>query len=122
MSQYDCVVRNHFNYYKITIRNRIVSTAARRSVLRPMAVCTTDRYVKYYEEKSQGGWLVLCICGVPAVVSIDSPQSWWIVGKPIDGIVLFPQLFKILRRPAKNTAARSLIQITHMGRRSRVGW
>ena len=74
MSQYD-ILFQPLNINKLTIRNRIVSTA-HAEVYATDGGMTTDRYVKYYEEKAKGG-AGLCICGGSSVVSIDSPQSWW---------------------------------------------
>ncbi len=58
---------------KLTIRNRVVSTA-HAEVYATDGGMTTDRYVRYYEEKAKGG-CGLCICGGSSVVSIDSPQA-----------------------------------------------
>ncbi|MBR9905584.1 MAG: N-methylproline demethylase, partial [Gammaproteobacteria bacterium] len=60
---------------KLTIRNRVVSTA-HAEVHATDGGMTTERYVRYYEEKAKGG-CGLCICGGSSVVSIDSPQGWW---------------------------------------------
>lgn len=60
---------------KLTIRNRVLSTA-HAEVYATDGGMTTDRYVKYYEEKAKGG-IGLAICGGSSVVAIDSPQEWW---------------------------------------------
>ncbi len=60
---------------KLTIRNRVLSTA-HAEVYATDGGMTTERYVKYYEEKAKGG-IGLAICGGSSVVAIDSPQHWW---------------------------------------------
>lgn len=100
---------------KLTIRNRIVSTA-HAEVYATDGGMTTDRYVRYYEEKAKGG-CGLCICGGSSVVSIDSPQSWWkSVNLATDKII--PH-FQNLADAVHRHGGKIMIQITHMGRRSR---
>lgn len=100
---------------KLTIRNRIVSTA-HAEVYATDGGMTTDRYVRYYEEKAKGG-CGLCICGGSSVVSIDSPQSWWkSVNLATDAII--PH-FQNLADAVHRHGGKIMIQITHMGRRSR---
>ncbi len=100
---------------RLTIRNRIVSTA-HAEVYATDGGMTTERYVKYYEEKAKGG-CGLCICGGSSVVSIDSPQSWWqSVNLSTDRII--PH-FQNLADAVHKHGGRIMIQITHMGRRSR---
>ena len=60
---------------KLTIRNRVLSTA-HAEVYATDGGMTTARYVQYYEEKAKGG-IGLAICGGSSVVAIDSPQEWW---------------------------------------------
>jgi len=103
------------NINKLTIRNRIVSTA-HAEVYATDGGMTTERYVKYYEEKAKGG-CGLCICGGSSVVSIDSPQGWWSsVNLATDRII--PH-FQNLADAVHKHGGRIMIQITHMGRRSR---
>ncbi|WP_110708395.1 dimethylglycine demethylation protein DgcA [Salinicola sp. CR57] len=100
---------------KLTIRNRVVSTA-HAEVHATDGGMTTDRYVKYYEEKSKGG-CGLCICGGSSPVSIDSPQQWWSsVNVSTDRII--PH-FQNLADAVHKHGGKIMIQITHMGRRSR---
>lgn len=100
---------------KLTIRNRVVSTA-HAEVYATDGGMTTDRYVRYYEEKAKGG-CGLCICGGSSVVSIDSPQSWWkSVNLSTDKII--PH-FQNLADAVHRHGGKIMIQITHMGRRSR---
>ncbi|NIF23236.1 oxidoreductase [Candidatus Pantoea multigeneris] len=114
MSQFDLLFQP-LNINKLTIRNRIVSTA-HAEVYATDGGMTTDRYVKYYEEKAKGG-CGLCICGGSSVVSIDSPQSWWSsVNLSTDRII--PH-FQNLADAVHKHGGKIMIQITHMGRRSR---
>lgn len=114
MSQFD-ILFQPLKINKTTIRNRIVSTA-HAEVYATDGGMTTDRYVKYYEEKAKGG-CGLCICGGSSVVSIDSPQSWWSsVNLSTDKII--PH-FQNLADAVHKHGGKIMIQITHMGRRSR---
>jgi 2,4-dienoyl-CoA reductase-like NADH-dependent reductase (Old Yellow Enzyme family) len=100
---------------KLTIRNRIVSTA-HAEVYATDGGMTTERYIRYYEEKAKGG-CGLSICGGSSVVSIDSPQSWWkSVNLSTDAII--PH-FQNLADAVHRHGGKIMIQITHMGRRSR---
>ncbi|WP_148253569.1 dimethylglycine demethylation protein DgcA [Aidingimonas lacisalsi] len=99
----------------LTIRNRVVSTA-HAEVHATDGGMTTERYVKYYEEKAKGG-CGLCICGGSSPVSIDSPQPWWSsVNLTTDRII--PH-FRNLSEAVHRHGGKIMIQITHMGRRSR---
>ncbi|MBR9856149.1 MAG: dimethylglycine demethylation protein DgcA [Gammaproteobacteria bacterium] len=114
MGQFDALFQP-MNINKLTIRNRVVSTA-HAEVHATDGGMTTERYVKYYEEKAKGG-LGLAICGGSSVVSIDSPQEWWSsVNLTTDRII--PH-FKNLSDAMHKHGAKIMIQITHMGRRSR---
>ena len=98
---------------KLTIRNRIVSTA-HAEVYADNGV-PGERYIRYYEEKAKGG-VGLCICGGSSPVSIDSPQGWW---KSVD--LSNDRVIEPLARLAATMhkhGARIMIQATHMGRRS----
>ena len=100
---------------KLTVRNRVLSTA-HAEVYATDGGMTTERYVKYYEEKAKGG-IGLCICGGSSSVAIDSPQGWWkSVNLATDRII--PH-FQNLAEAVHRHGARIMIQITHMGRRSR---
>ncbi|WP_375055253.1 dimethylglycine demethylation protein DgcA [Zobellella sp. DQSA1] len=114
MGQFDALFQP-MNINKLTIRNRVVSTA-HAEVYATDGGMTTERYVKYYEEKAKGG-LGLAICGGSSVVSIDSPQGWWSsVNLSTDRII--PH-FQNLADAMHKHGAKIMIQITHMGRRSR---
>ncbi|WP_417531437.1 dimethylglycine demethylation protein DgcA [Marinobacter lipolyticus] len=114
MSQFEALFRP-LQINQLTIRNRVVSTA-HAEVYATDGGMTTDRYVKYYEEKAKGG-CGLCICGGSSVVSIDSPQSWWSsVNLSTDRII--PH-FQNLADAVHKHGGKIMIQISHMGRRSR---
>jgi len=114
MSQFDAILQP-IQIGNLTIRNRVVSTA-HAEVYATDGGMTTDRYVKYYEEKAKGG-CGLCICGGSSVVSIDSPQGWWSsVNLSTDRII--PH-FQNLADAVHKHGGKIMIQITHMGRRSR---
>ncbi|MDE1464096.1 dimethylglycine demethylation protein DgcA [Spartinivicinus poritis] len=114
MAQYDAIFQP-LTINKTTIRNRVVSTA-HAEVYATDGGMTTERYVKYYEEKAKGG-VGLCICGGSSVVSIDSPQDWWkSVNLSTDRII--PH-FQNLADAVHKHGGKIMIQITHMGRRSR---
>jgi len=99
----------------LTIRNRVVSTA-HAEVYATDGGMTTERYIKYYEEKAKGG-VGLAICGGSSPVSIDSPQAWWSsVNVSTDRII--PH-FQNLADAVHKHGGKIMIQITHMGRRSR---
>lgn len=100
---------------KLTIRNRVLSTA-HAEVYATDGGMTTERYIRYYEEKAKGG-IGLAICGGSSVVAIDSPQEWWSsVNLSTDRII--PH-FQNLADAMHKHGAKIMIQITHMGRRSR---
>ncbi|WP_428242634.1 dimethylglycine demethylation protein DgcA [Gynuella sp.] len=114
MSQYDALFQP-LKINQLTIRNRIVSTA-HAEVYATDGGMTTERYIGYYEEKAKGG-CGLCICGGSSPVSIDSPQGWWSsVNVSTDRII--PH-FQKLSEAVHRHGGRIMIQITHMGRRSR---
>jgi 2,4-dienoyl-CoA reductase-like NADH-dependent reductase (Old Yellow Enzyme family) len=99
---------------KLTIRNRIVSTA-HAEVYAEEGGLPGERYLRYYEEKARGG-LGLAICGGSSPVSMDSPQSWWrSVNLATDRVIApLQRLADVMHRHG----ARIMIQATHMGRRS----
>jgi len=114
MAQFDALFQP-LKINNLTIRNRVVSTA-HAEVYATEGGMTTERYVKYYEEKAKGG-VGLSICGGSSVVSIDSPQGWWkSVNLSTDRII--PH-FQNLADAVHKHGGKIMIQITHMGRRSR---
>ena len=99
---------------KLTIRNRVVSTAHAEVYAEPGGL-PGDRYIRYYEEKAKGG-VGLAICGGSSPVSIDSPQGWWkSVNLSTDRII--DPLARLAETMHKH-GAKIMIQATHMGRRN----
>lgn len=99
---------------KLTLRNRIVSTAHAEVYAEPGGL-PGDRYIRYYMEKAKGG-VGLAICGGSSPVSVDSPQSWWkSVNLSTDKII--DPLSRLAEAMHKH-GAKIMIQATHMGRRS----
>lgn len=99
---------------KLTLRNRVVSTAHAEVYAEPGGL-PGDRYIRYYEEKAKGG-LGLAICGGSSPVSIDSPQSWWkSVNLTTDKVI---EPLNRLAEAMHRHGAKIMIQATHMGRRS----
>ncbi len=94
----------------LTIRNRVVSTA-HAEVHATDGGMTTERYVKYYEEKAKGG-CGLCICGGSSPVSIDSPSWWSSVNLATDRII--PH-FQNLSEAVHKHGGKIMIQITTWG-------
>jgi 2,4-dienoyl-CoA reductase-like NADH-dependent reductase (Old Yellow Enzyme family)/NADPH-dependent 2,4-dienoyl-CoA reductase/sulfur reductase-like enzyme len=103
-----------FTLNRVTLRNRIVSTA-HAEVYAEEGGLPGQRYIRYYEEKAKGG-LGLAICGGSSPVSLDSPQGWWRSVNLASDAVIEPlaQLAEAMHRHG----ARIMIQATHMGRRS----
>ncbi|CZF81208.1 putative N-methylproline demethylase [Grimontia celer] len=114
MSQFDAIFQP-LAINKLTIRNRVISTA-HAEVYATENGMPTERYIKYYEEKAKGG-IGLCVCGGSSPVSIDSPQHWWSsVNVSTDDVI--PHFQNLADAMHKHGAA-IMIQLTHMGRRSR---
>jgi len=103
-----------FTLNRLTLRNRIVSTA-HAEVYAEEGGLPGERYIRYYEEKAKGG-LALAICGGSSPVSLDSPQSWWRSVNLASDRVVEPlsRLAEVMHRHG----AKIMIQATHMGRRS----
>ncbi|MBT0570710.1 NADH:flavin oxidoreductase [Curvibacter sp. CHRR-16] len=98
---------------KLTIRNRIVSTA--HAEVYAENGLPGERYIRYYEEKAKGG-VGLAICGGSSPVSRDSPWSWWnSVNLSIDAVV---EPLSRLAAAMHQHGAKIMIQATHMGRRN----
>src|SRR5882762_3811925 len=99
---------------KLTLRNRIVSTAHAEVYAEPGGL-PGERYIRYYEEKAKGG-VGLAICGGSSPVSKDSPWSWWSsVNLSADAVV---EPLNRLAATMHKHGAKIMIQATHMGRRS----
>ena len=98
---------------QLTIRNRIMSTA--HAEVYAENNLTTERYVRYYEEKAKGG-LGLAICGGSSPVSRDQPQQWWSAVDITDDRCI--EHFGNLAEAVHRHGAHIMIQATHMGRRN----
>jgi 2,4-dienoyl-CoA reductase-like NADH-dependent reductase (Old Yellow Enzyme family) len=103
-----------FTLNKLTLRNRVVSTAPAEVYAEPGGL-PGDRYIRYYEEKAKGG-LGLAICGGSSPVSIDSPQGWWKSVNLTNDKIIEP--LARLAETMHRHGAKIMIQATHMGRRS----
>ena len=93
--------------------NRIVSTPY--SELYAEAGMPTERYIRYHEEKAEGG--IGLTMGGASSVSLDSPQLW---GPSIDVTrdAMIPH-FQNLDSAVHRHGTAIMIQLTHLGRRSR---
>ncbi|WP_193336391.1 oxidoreductase [Devosia beringensis] len=99
---------------KLTLRNRVVSTAHAEVYAEPGGL-PGDRYIRYYEEKAKGG-VGLAICGGSSPVSIDSPQGWWKSVNLSNDRIIDP--LARLAETMHRHGAKIMIQATHMGRRN----
>ncbi|MDB5506293.1 MAG: NADH:flavin oxidoreductase/NADH oxidase [Devosia sp.] len=99
---------------KLTLRNRVVSTAHAEVYAEPGGL-PGDRYIRYYEEKAKGG-VGLAICGGSSPVSIDSPQGWWKSVNLSNDRIIDP--LARLSETMHRHGAKIMIQATHMGRRN----
>ncbi len=98
----------------LTIRNRIVSTP--HAEVYAEDGMPTERYCLYHAEKARGG-IGLTMCGGSSPVSIDSPAGWWrSVDVSHDRVI--PHFHNLAGAVHQHGAA-VMIQLTHMGRRSR---
>lgn len=98
---------------KLTMRNRIVSTAHAEVYADNGA--PGERYIKYYEEKARGG-VGLAICGGSSPVSRDSPANWWnSINLSVDSVI---EPLHNLAEAMHKHGAKIMIQATHMGRRN----
>jgi 2,4-dienoyl-CoA reductase-like NADH-dependent reductase (Old Yellow Enzyme family) len=98
---------------RVTIANRLVSTP--HSELYAEGGNTTERYNRYHEEKARGG--IGLTMGGASSVSLDSPQLW---GPSVDVTSddIIPH-FQNLATAVHRHGAAVMIQLTHLGRRSR---
>ncbi|MGH8503973.1 MAG: FAD-dependent oxidoreductase [Gammaproteobacteria bacterium] len=113
MGQFDPLFRP-LKIKHLTIRNRIVSTS--HSEVYGENGMPTERFRAYHAEKAKGG-IGMTMCGGSSSVSIDSPTSWWnSLDVATDRII--PHFQKLSEAVHAHGAA-IMIQLTHMGRRSR---
>ncbi len=98
----------------LTIRNRVVSTP--HSEVNAENGMPTERYIAYHVEKAKGG-IGMTMVGGSSSIAPDSPIMWW---KSLDVSTdrIIPH-FQNLSRAVHEHGAAIMVQITHMGRRSR---
>lgn len=114
MGQFDSLFQP-ITINKMTLANRVVSTP-HAEVYAENGGMPTERYIKYHVEKVKGG-IGMTMCGGSSPVSIDSPHAWWSsVNLATDDVI--PHL-QNLSGAIHDHGGRIVIQITHMGRRSR---
>ncbi|MCQ8780758.1 oxidoreductase [Mangrovibrevibacter kandeliae] len=98
----------------LTIRNRVMSTShapGYGSGGRPQ-----ERYQLYHEEKAKGG-IGLTMFGGSSSVALDSPAAPWNqISVADDGVIPF---FREFSDRIHRHGARLMIQLTHMGRRTK---
>jgi len=98
----------------VVIRNRIVSTG--HAEVYADAGMPSERQIRYHAEKARGG-IGLTICGGSSSVSVDSPSAAW-NGLDVSHDRIVPHLRRFAEAVHEHGAA-LMIQLTHMGRRSR---
>lgn len=98
----------------LTIRNRIVSTP--HAEVYAENNMTTERYIRYHAEKAKGG-IGMTMCGGSSSVAIDSPTAWW-SSVDVGSDRIIPH-FQPLSEAVHEHGGAIMIQLTHMGRRSR---
>jgi 2,4-dienoyl-CoA reductase-like NADH-dependent reductase (Old Yellow Enzyme family) len=99
---------------KITIRNRVMSTSHAPGY--GLGGMPGERYQLYHEEKARGG-IGLTMFGGSSSVSPDSPATPWNQISVGDDAVV-PYFSEFSERIHRH-GARLMIQLTHMGRRTR---
>ena len=98
----------------LTIRNRVMSTSHAPSYGKDGK--PQQRYQLYHEEKAKGG-IGLTMFGGSSSVSIDSPAAPWNqISVADDSVVPF---FREFSERIHRHGAKLMIQITHMGRRTK---
>lgn len=98
----------------VTIRNRIVSTP--HAEVYADNYVPNERYILYHAEKARGG-VGMTMFGGSSSVSIDNPVTWW---KSLDfsnDRIIEP--LQKMSDAVHGHGAALMVQLTHMGRRSR---
>lgn len=98
----------------LTIRNRVMSTSHAPGYGqggKPM-----ERYQRYHEEKARGG-IGLTMFGGSSSVALDSPATPWNQIAVTDDAIV--PVFRQFAERIHAHGARLMIQLTHMGRRTR---
>jgi 2,4-dienoyl-CoA reductase-like NADH-dependent reductase (Old Yellow Enzyme family)/thioredoxin reductase len=111
--QFDALLRP-LTIKKLTIRNRIMSTSHAPSYGSDGK--PKERYQLYHEEKAKGG-IGLTMFGGSSSVGIDSPAAPWNqISVADDSVIPF---FREFADRIHGHGAALMIQLTHMGRRTR---
>jgi 2,4-dienoyl-CoA reductase-like NADH-dependent reductase (Old Yellow Enzyme family)/thioredoxin reductase len=99
---------------QLTLRNRVMSTSHAPGYGRDGK--PQERYQLYHEEKAKGG-IGLTMFGGSSSVSLDSPAAPWAQISVADDSVI-PYFQQFAERVHRH-GAKLMIQLTHMGRRTR---
>lgn len=113
MAQFDALLKP-LTIRGLTLRNRVVSTP--HSEVYAEDGLPTERFRRYHVEKARGG-IALTMIGGSSSVSNTSPTAWW---SSLD--VSSDRIIAPMRELADAVHAEGgavMIQLTHMGRRSR---
>lgn len=98
----------------LMLRNRIASTG--HAEVYADDGMPSERQIRYHAEKAKGG-IGLTICGGSSSVSLDSPSAAW-NGLDVSDDRIVPH-FRRFADAVHEHGAALMIQLTHMGRRSR---
>jgi 2,4-dienoyl-CoA reductase-like NADH-dependent reductase (Old Yellow Enzyme family) len=112
MAQFDALLKP-YSLKHLTLRNRVMSTSHEPSYTQQARL--TERYVRYHVEKARGG-IGLTMFGGSCCVSPDSPASFGQLACMDDSVI--PEFQAFAARVHEHGAA-LMIQLTHMGRRTR---
>lgn len=112
MAQLDALLKP-LRLKHLTLRNRVMSSAHEPSYTEQARL--TERYVRYHEEKARGG-LALTFFGGSCCVSPDSPASFGQLACMDEAVV---PVFQAFAARVHAQGAALMIQLTHMGRRTR---
>jgi dimethylglycine catabolism A len=99
---------------RLVLRNRIASTG--HAEVYSEGGMPSERQIRYHAEKARGG-IGLTICGGSSSVSLDSPSAAW-NGLDVSDDRIVPH-FRRFADAVHEHGAALMIQLTHMGRRSR---
>jgi N,N-dimethylglycine/sarcosine dehydrogenase len=113
MGQFDALLKP-FKIKGLTLRNRVVSSSHAPHYGRDGK--PQERYQLYHVEKAKGG-VGLTMFGGSSSVSLDSPSTPWNQLSVADDTII-PYFQEFSRRIHEHGAA-LMIQLTHMGRRTR---
>ncbi|WP_062013921.1 NADH:flavin oxidoreductase [Aureimonas sp. AU4] len=98
----------------LTIRNRVMSTSHAPGY--GVGGKPAERYQLYHEEKAKGG-IGLTMFGGSSSVAIDSPATPWAQVSVVDDAVV--PFFREFADRIHRHGAKLMIQLTHMGRRTK---